>query len=429
MKKHLIIATYDGVGTHYSGVGTISKNIINSLLDSGNLDIKISIAYINVDQTSKVFNKQCFDAATKLTTKTGGKMIPLCNSTKGESEWDMWRSFDEWNYLCISLVTALNLTLDSNEENYIILSDTPFLFFAKYKELISDRGLKCFFFPLSTGKNHAFGLEDWRKKRIDEEQFCFDKITQDPNSKVISLGKKFALRMHEDYGIHFSEKDYLQNGLCFDKYKGFLDVTFSNRDLEKFGIKISEDKKIIFAWGRCSIAKGFKELALAWVEVAEKLPNHYLILQIPNNSGETKYFNGVKEILKKIPRVIIIDDFNPNVWMTILRTNSTEVVCVPSLMDPFPHTSIEAKLFSKNMNFVTIISDVDGAVDAFDINESIYVDPRDTHLFASKIIGAVKMDSLLRKEIIARNETTIKFFDFPKILEIFLKNNMRKNII
>ncbi|MBI3634012.1 MAG: hypothetical protein HY228_00115 [Candidatus Yonathbacteria bacterium] len=101
MKKHLIIATYDGIGTHYSGVGTIAKNLVDALGElSGDFELRVSIAYINVDHNSKVFNKQCFDKATMLTSKTRGMMIPLCNTTKGQNEWDMWRSFDEWLRLC-----------------------------------------------------------------------------------------------------------------------------------------------------------------------------------------------------------------------------------------------------------------------------------------------------------------------------------------
>lgn len=425
MRKHLIIATYDGIGTHYSGVGTIAKNIVNALdYIADNMDIKVSIAYVDVDKNAKVFNKECFESATALVHKKGGMMIPLCNTTRGQSEWDMWRSFDEWNYACVSLVTALNMILDPNEENFIILNDTPFLFFAKYKELVNDENIKCFYFPLSTGKNHAFGDKDWRNSRINAEQRCFDLIKKDQNSKVIALGKKFAERMSEDYNLSFGEDDFLQNGLCFDKYTDFLDKKFINSDLKKFDIEIEEDKKIIFAWGRCSIAKGFKELAQAWIKTYEQLPNHYLILQIPNNSGESTYFKEIEGILVKTSRYVVIDDFNPEIWKTVLRTKNTDVVCIPSLMDPFPHTSIEAKLFSQNMNYLTIISDVDGAVDAFNKNEAIYIDPRNTELFAEKIIEAATMSPEDKRIIIDKNEETIEKFDFPNILQDFIKNNI-----
>ena len=426
MKKHLVIATYDGIGTYYSGVGTIAKNIVNALNDSlDNLDIKISIAYINIDKQSKIFNKQCFNSASELVDKTGGYMIPLCNTTKGQSEWDMWRSFDEWKYSCVSLVTALNTILEPDEENYIILNDTPFLFFVKYKELLNDKNIKYFYFPLSTGKNHAFGNQVWRDNRIRVEEECFELIEKDINSKVIALGKKFAERMSDDYGLSFGENDFLQNGLCFDKYKHFLNKKFTNKDLYKFGIKIKEDEKIIFGWGRCSIAKGFKELAIAWAKVYKDLPNHHLVLQMPNNSGESEYFEEVQDILRNTSRYIVIDDFNPEIWKTVLRTENTSVVCVPSLMDPFPHTSIEAKLFSKNMNFLTIISDVDGAVDAFGTEEAFYVDPRDTGEFAKKIIEAMTMNEKNKRNMINKSEKTIDRFDFPKIIKEFIKENLR----
>lgn len=425
MKKHIIIATYDGIGTYYSGVGTIAKNIVTSLAGlSDTLDLKISIAYVNVDRSSKVFNKECFGASVNLVNKTGGVLIPLCNTTKGQSEWDMWRSFKEWDYLCISLVTALNLVLDQNEENYIILNDTPFLFFAKYRELVNDKDLKCFYFPLSTGKNHAFGDAEWRNNRIRAERQCFDLIEKDKNSKVVALGKTFAQRMSEDYGLSFDDDDFLQNGLCFNKYDDFLSKKFSNNDLAKYGIEIEDDKKIIFAWGRCSVAKGFKELALAWSEVYRDLPDHYVVLQVPNNSGENDYFQEVKSILSGTSRHIIIDDFNPNIWKTVLRTENTDIVCVPSLMDPFPHTSIEAKLFSKGMNYITIISDIDGAIDAFGRDEAVYVDPRNTEVFAEKLVHVATMRSVDKEDMNNKNSTSINRFYFPSIFKDFIHKNI-----
>lgn len=425
MKKHIIIATYDGIGTHYSGVGTIAKNLVFALTKlSDKYDFKVSIAYININKQSKVFNRQCFEDSSNLVNKTGGLLIPLCNSSKGESEWDMWRSFEEWDFACVSLVTSLNLLLNNDEENILILNDTPFLMFAKFRELLNVKNIKLFYFPLSTGMNHNFGPDRWRNKRIKLEKDCFGLISSDSSSKVIALGKCFAERMHQDYNLNFTENDYLQNGLCFEKYQDYLDTKFDNSELEKFGIKVDPDKKIIFAWGRCSIAKGFRELAMAWSKIYDQLPNYYLVIQIPNNSGETDYFLHIKDILNNIPRSIILDDFNPDIWKTVLRTKNTDVVCIPSLMDPFPHTSIEAKLFSKGMNYVTIISDVDGAVDAFSNEEAVYVDPRDIDDFSTKIINTVKMDEMTRKDMSSRNEATISRFDFISMLENFLKNNL-----
>lgn len=426
MKKHLIIATYDGIGTHYSGVGTIAKNIITALSTLTNkIELKVSIAYVNVDRDSRVFNAESFNAANDLVKKTGGFLIPLCNSTKGQSEWDMWRSFKEWDFTCISLISMLNLLLNEEDDNLIILNDTPFLFFAKYKELVTIKNLRYIYFPLSTGMNHAFGNDEWRTNRIRVERQCFKLIEQDSKSKIISLGKTFATRMTQDYELSFEDNDYLQNGLCFEKYEYFLERKFENKDLLNFGIEVKPDEKIIFAWGRCSIAKGFKELAKAWVACLQQLPNHHLILQMPNNSGENDYYLEVKAILNGKPRTIIINDFNPNIWKTILRNRNTNVVCIPSLMDPFPHTAIEAKLFCDGMNYISLISDADGAVDAFNIDEAIHVDPKNIELFAQKIVEAAKMTYQSRRRIIDRNKETIEKFSFPKIFQNFIEPNLQ----
>lgn len=93
-------------------------------------------------------------------------------------------------------------------------------------------------------------------------------------------------------------------------------------------------------------------------------------------------------------------------------------------MDPFPHTSIEAKLFSKEMNFLTIISDVDGAVDAFNTEEALYVDPRNTEEFSKKLVEATVMKNNDKRKIIDKNQETIEQFNFPKIFKGFIRNNL-----
>jgi glycosyltransferase involved in cell wall biosynthesis len=75
------------------------------------------------------------------------------------------------------------------------------------------------------------------------------------------------------------------------------------------------------------------------------------------------------------------------------------------------------------MNFITLISDVDGAVDAFSEEESFRVDPRNAKEFSEKIIEATTLNSNIRRKIIDNNELTIEKFDFPKILKNFLEIN------
>ncbi len=75
MKKHFIIATYDGIGTHYSGVETIAKNIVDALNEfADDMDLRVSIAYVNIDKNAEVFNEKCFEASSRLVNKTGGSI-------------------------------------------------------------------------------------------------------------------------------------------------------------------------------------------------------------------------------------------------------------------------------------------------------------------------------------------------------------------
>jgi len=57
MGKHLIIVSYDGIGTYYCGIGTTMQDTIASLNELVNSEkIKISLAYISADPDGKVFS-------------------------------------------------------------------------------------------------------------------------------------------------------------------------------------------------------------------------------------------------------------------------------------------------------------------------------------------------------------------------------------
>ncbi|MBU2037087.1 glycosyltransferase [Patescibacteria group bacterium] len=422
MTKHLIIASYDGINAHYCGVGTIIRNTIFALKDfAGEEGIKVSLAYISADPKGKVFNNECFKDSVNLVKNTGGHLISLCNGTAGFDESDMWKSFPEWKNACASLSTALNMILDDKDDNVLMLHDTPFLLFTKFKQQIFGKNLRCFYIPHSSGLNHAFGDDKWRNKRIEIEREAFQAIRKDDSSRLLAEGRNFAKHLIKDYDVTFEEDAYLTNGLYFDRYKEFLNHEFDISDLNKFGINIDPKSKIIFSWGRCSTAKGFKELLEVWQGVVESLPDYHLIIQTPNNSGEDNYFRSLKEYEQNIPRTIIIDDFNPKIWQTMLRIKNTDIVCIPSVMDPNPHTAIEAKLFSTGMRYVIVASNVDGVKDTYTDDECLYVNPYSKEDFSSGLLKASRLNEEERRKMNETNAKNLSNYDYSKKIRDFLK--------
>lgn len=422
MEKHLIIASYDGISTYYCGIGTTMQDTISSLKDFVNSEkIKISLAYISADPDGKVFNQKRFQDSVRLVKKTGGYLIPLCNGTAGFNEFDMWQSFPQWEYACASLATALNTILKDEDDNVLMLHDTPFLLFHKFRQQIFGKKLRCFYMPRSTGLNHRFGDEEWRQKRVALEKESFQAIQNDPTTSILAIGRNFAQHLTNDYGLFFTENDYLVNGLYFGRYKRFLNQKFDIFGLNKFGINIDPKSKIIFSWGRASMAKGLKELLEAWQEVAGSLSDHYMIIQAPNNSGENDYFQLLKKYEKEIPRTMVIDDFNPDIWRTILRTQNTDIVCIPSTMDPIPHTAIEAKLFSADMKYVIIGSNVDGVKDTYTDDECVWVNPYNKNEFSNGILKAARLDEKKRRNMSESNSRSVSVYDYAKTIRDFLK--------
>ncbi len=423
MKKHLIITTYDGISTHYCGVGTTIQDTIFSLMNITNAKkIKISLAYISADPNGKVFDQNSLKRSMALVKKTKGHLISLCNGTAGFSDYDMWQSFSQWEYACASLATALNIILKNNEDNVLMLHDAPFLFFHKFKQQIFKKNLRCFYMPRSSGLNHKLGDNNWRETRIRLEKEAFEKIVKDPTSSVLAIGKTFGEHLIKDYNLSFGKKDYLNNGLFFGRFNNLLNKKFNSLELKKFGIKIDPKSKIIFSWGRASVAKGLKELLEAWGEANKSLPDYYLVVQAPNNSGENDYFKLLKKYEATIPRIIVIDDFNPKIWQTILRTQNTKVVCIPSTMDPNPHTPIEAKLFSLDMDYIVISSDLDGVKNTFTNNECLWANPYDKSNFSNTIIQATKMSDKEKAHIKDLNKKSLLKYNYEVTIKKFLNS-------
>lgn len=422
MTRHLIIASYDGISTYYCGIGTTMQDTIsslNELVDSEK--IKISLAYIVADPNGEAFNQERLKKSIELVRKTGGHLIPLCNGTAGFNEWDMWGGFSQWEYACASLATTLNMILKSEDDNVLMLHDTPFLLFHRFKQQLFGKELRCFYMPRSSGSNHKLGDEDWRQKRVELENKSFQAIQSDPTSSILAIGKNFGRHLSSDYGLSFTENDYLINGLYFGRYKKILNQKFNISELNKFGINIDPKFKIIFSWGRASVAKGLKELLEAWKEVAELLPDYYMIMQAPNNSGEDDYFKVLKKHGEEIPRTIVINDFNPEIWQTVLRIPNTNIVCVPSTMDPIPHTAIEAKLFSVDMDYVIIGSNVDGVKDIYTNEECLWTNPHDIKEFSSVILKAARMNEEERRSMREANSKSLFAFDYLKTFKEFFK--------
>ncbi len=393
-------------------------NVLNDVADPAH--VRISLAYISADPKGKVFDPVCYQESKSLVEKTNGRLVPLSNGSPGFDEGDMWRSFPEWQQACASLTTALSCVLEPDDDNIIIVHGTPFLSFSKFKGQIFGKKLRTFYFLHSTGLSHTFGNSGWRRERIRLENGWFSLIRGDPDSRIIAVGENFAGHLRNDYGVEMPESSIVRNGLYFRHYDGDIAKKFSNGDLRRFGINVNENSRLIFSWGRSSVVKGFKEMLKAWESIQAELPDHYLILQAPNNSGEDEYSQIVRSLATSIPRTLLINDFNPSIWRTVLRCTGTDIVCVPSLKDTNPETAIEAKLFSYGMNYVIVASRRDGVKDSFRDGECYWIDPSDITGFSRTILSASRAGFREREQMRDRNRESLAGFDYSSNFGRFL---------
>lgn len=425
--KHLIIAAHDGVFSYYTGVGTIIQNTIKTLLEMEWCpSLKISIAGISLSPKGVAFDVDTNKRCEELVRKYNGHLIYLANDSNGIKENDTWKDPINWQVACNSLVTALNTILCPEDENYIMLHDTVFLYFEIAKRQLRpelEQTLRSYYLPHSSGKCHYYTEEFWNRKRLEYENQCFSAIMKSPHSRLIATGRNFSRHLEENYGISFTERDYLVNGLLFDNYTISANRRCTFADIQRIVPELPSEKKIIFSWGRLSQAKGFFELLLAWDAIANYYPDYCLIMQAPTSCiDESNFFEKFQRKVKSVQRAYHIDDFSSEIWQHFLRYDKTCVVCLASTMDPNPHTPIEAKLFGKDMNYAILASFKDGIKDSFSLDECVPLDdPYDIEDFSNKLIIAINLDQKHKIEMGQKNYESAFTFNYKKNLLNFLQ--------
>ena len=368
MVRHLIIAAHDGVLTRYTGVGTIVQNAIRCLNAMHNElpgGTRVHLACPQLEGGHSLEDEECLQRSLELVSKTGGELIEIDNGTSRASKTALWGygQTQFWKAMSRSLAERLaNLTASEPGPTVVMAHDTPFLHLQlePWSGLCGNRTF--FYLPHSTGANHGqFAADGPDAERLAFEHECLTAIDRDPHSFLCATGQWIGEHLEEVYGVRPDASAYLPNGLHFPSYQAALSRRVTIADIRKFVPTLTDDTRIIFAWGRASRVKGFVPLIEGWSKIASQHPNHILVLQAPDESGEPEYAAEIAERARFSDRCLILDDFDPSIWQTFLQSPLTDVVAIPSLADPNPHTPLEARLFSSG-SYAIVGSRIDGIV-------------------------------------------------------------------
>jgi len=429
---HLVIAAHDGITTYYTGIGTIVHNTVLILAKHRSLlprQCKVHLATIAIDSTGPIFDPACFDSSAELTATTGGHLIRLCNGMDRQDTQSMWGCGqpEHWKMGAAALASVLAATIPPDEPSVVMCHDSPFLYFQQTKHQMGFPKLHTFFFTHSTGLNHGRVIAACAdQKRIEYERTCLESISADPDATLCATGRWFADHLAMEYGVTPDPRHSLHNGLFLDAYANALrtspDALFSMYpDLA--------DAHIIFAWGRCSRVKGFLPLIEGWTKISMRYPRHILVIQAPDQSGEPDYRSELLSAMDGRRECVLIDSFAPSIWQAFLRCKATEVVCIPSLADPNPHTPMEAKLFAPGSAFSIVASRVDGIADSLLPGEAILVDdPHNPAEWASRLEEALCLPPTVRVRMAERNRSTIGNFNFEANVLRFLDGSVIRHL-
>jgi glycosyltransferase involved in cell wall biosynthesis len=420
---HLLVAVHDGILTHYTGVGTIAANTVHILLK--HLEdfptLRVSLATIAIDPAAEIFNRDNAERAADLVNRTDGILARLCNDTFGADSNDAWGGTPgQWIPASCSLASVADTICRPNERLFVMCHDTVFLYFQIAKRQLRHRA-RTYLLPHSTGKNHAFLDAAVANVRIEYEKRCFSSAIDDRATAVVATGYTFGQHLTSAYGVPVERQLRLLNGLAADLYPETSEKV-SPSVIEALA-SITPGRRVLFTWGRCSGAKGLVPLAAAWSSIAYDYPEHVLVIQAPNQSGEDDYFAQLVEIAERhADNIRLLTAFSPKVWRAFLRSELTEVVCLLSTADPNPHTPMEAKLFAANMRYAVLASRVDGLRDTFAEGECIFVEaPITADRIVPGLRAALSLSETERRSMCQRNFASTTQYDYERNLLSFLR--------
>jgi len=260
---------------------------------------------------------------------------------------------------------------------------------------------------------HTFQGEVWATRHG-----CWRTILKNLDKLVAKLATSLTVVSYSEreflieQGIISSEKSQvLVNGsICgVDGKRFFADVALAKEQRAELGI--AEDDLVILFLGRINRDKGVLDLAKAFTEIAQQVPNVVLLLVGPD---EDNIVHEVQQIAAKFLSRIKIVGFtnNPERFM-----RTANVLCLPSYREGFPISILEAAA----TGVPSVCSRIYGITDAIEDGKTgLLVKPCDVAALTYALLKLIKDKKLCQQMGEAARERALELFASEKITKAML---------
>ena len=351
MKLLVNICSYDGISTHYCGVGTMIRRYIKSIIcycESKKLDYKLNLYTAESFEYTLGYNENLEKFHISLPNTN---LYKISNGSNGETSFG---TLENWKVLSENTASLIN-NMDFYEYDKVItlIHDTPYCDLVKKIKKCDNHDV--IWIPHSTVKIHGYSSDEKKSNydleyRYAYEQSAVDYINKCDNFYLGACGNFIGSHMIKEYNLHPDKILYILNGELLNQEKQCEDI----EKCKKLFNEIKDYNEIILSFGRAEQYKNLeatmflgKEMNIKPVVIAQSYYKDQPII---------KYY---KKIAKETNTKLFVDVPFSLPHYILQNFKNRIILLVPSKKEIMGLVINEIRKLNKN-NILIVANNIDG---------------------------------------------------------------------
>lgn len=412
MKLLINLCSYDGISTHYSGVGTIIIRyieVIRRYCKENKIDYELNLYTTESFDYTLGYNKKLEDYHKSIPNV---KLFKVSNGSNGETSFG---TIDNWKKLSSNTAILIN-NIDTNKYDKIItlIHDTPYC--DLLHNIRNGNNHIVVWIPHSTVKIHGDSSDKKKsgydlKERYKYEQEAVNYINITNNVYLGAIGDFIGKHMVEEYYLDLKKIKYIINGEILN-YETRYEEPKECIELFK---KIEKYDRIVLSFGRAEKYKNLESTML----LGKKMNIKPVVITQGYYKGQP-IIDEYKKLSKKTNTELFVDVPFSFPHYILKNYNKPIILVVPSKKEIMGLVINEIRKKNKN-NILIVANNIDGLKEQVnDGVDGLLVDLENIEESSDKIIKYLDNDKMA--EMNAKSQETLrKKYDFNKNFANFIK--------
>lgn len=420
MKLLINICSYDGISTHYCGVGTMIKRYIKSVINyctNNNIDYHLNLFTVESFEYTLGYNRELYEYHLSLPNT---KIYKVTNGSNGETNFG---TIINWKVLSENTAQLIN-NLDTAEYDKIVtlIHDTPYCDLVKTINKSNNHYIV--WIPHSTVKIHGYSSDEKKSNynldnRYIYEQSAVDYINSNNNLFLGACGDFIGNHMMKEYNLNSKKLLKIFNGELLNEKNDIEDNIIN----QKLFNEIKNYKEILLSFGRAEEYKNLESTMLLGKEMNIKP----IVIAQSYYEGQP-IINDYIKLAKKTNTNLYIDVPFSFPHYILNKFHNRIILLIPSKKEIMGLVINEVRKLNKD-NIIIVANNIDGLKEQInDTYDGLLVNLNDIKESSQKIKNFLHNDMIIKMNNESQN-TLKSQYDFYKNFSEFMNKllfNKRK---